>query len=232
MNEGLVFSNNFIVDDSDIHIEGPFELHIVFDPRDEPLYFQFFLSNLEKRYGIINPKTTGFCALYGKHPLHIMLSCYMREKTTQFAMATAKQIASDMMDAGIRILRTKMESSLNSSGVPDHCSGHIKYYEIHIKVQVNSMDVWNELVKLVKPYGAHLFQNNRSKAKGIHAIVTMRQYNTTSISANKLFYEVSSLVEKTFAVSSIRAEYGFYDSNPMLDQDWMFDGNDPTNIKK
>lgn len=225
------FSQNFVVAEEDKQIEGPFELHIVFERDDEPLFLAFYLTDLGKRYGILNPKTTGFCAFYGKHPIHIMLSCYMSERTPHAAMITAKQIVEDMESANIRILRTKMEASLNSNGVPEKCSGCCRYYEEHFKVKVDSIHQWKQLDELVKPYGGHLFQNNRSKTKGLYAVVTLRKYNTTATEAAIVFVKVLNLVQNTYFVVSIRGEYGFYDTNPMLDQDWMFSGDDPVNIK-
>lgn len=84
------------------------------------------------------------------------------------------------------------------------------------------MKEWERLAALCKPYGGHLFLNNRSKTKGTNAIVTVRKYNVSRALFNTTAL-AHIIAERGFTVVSSRFEYGVYDSNQLMDAGWIFD---------
>lgn len=206
-------------------IEGPFELHVVIEVADEPL-LQRWLLGVGKGYQLINPKLTGFCAFYGEHPIHLMLSCFIA--SPQEYVSTTNAVVVSIRECGIRILRVKLESNLHAKGVPRTVNGN-EYYEVHIKVPItDGLVQWDALAKLCRPFDAHLFINNRSKSQGTHAIVTVRRHNTTYETSDAHFTGLVGTIASTgqFPVTSVRAEYSFYDTNTELDRGWLFDLKD------
>jgi hypothetical protein len=226
--ERVVRMNKKEEEEEVVELEGPFELHVVIELSDEPLLQRWLLGNNTGPW--VNPKLTGFCAFYGEHPIHLMLSCFLRG-SVGWAISQMDIIVSSFSEAKIRILRVKLEASLGAAGVPKNVVGD-QYYEVHIKVPVGSAHTWDALAAMCKPFNAHLFINNRSKSQvfaarkeavqgGVYAIVTARRYNTAFGAAFDAFQELQAAIEKAFGVESVRKEYSFYDTNPNPDRGWL-----------
>jgi hypothetical protein len=202
-----------------LNLRGPFELHIVIELADEPL-LQKWLLRLDDG-ALVSPKLTGFCAFYGDHPIHLMLSCFLNGPVEVVEEKT-QSIVDSFQEHKIRVLRVKLEASLHAEGVPLRIIGGGDYYEVHLKVKVKSLTEWDALAAMSKPFDGHLFINNRSKSKGTHAIVTVRKYNTDLEAFEAGFTALDSLISKRFDIVSVRSEFSFYDTNPMLDHGWLF----------
>ena len=212
-------------------VKGPFELHVVVELGHESLLQKWILEESERnKYSLINPKLTGFCAFYGQHPIHLMLSCFV-QCSAEEAVRTIHLLQNSMKKVGIKVLRAKVEANLHAENVPNEVTMD-EYYEVHFKVPISNFSSWNQLAELCVPFGAHLFINNRSKTKGLHAIVTVRSYNTTF---NKFEQDIEALERAiwnaSFDIKSIRKEYSFYDTNLWLDKGWLFD-TDPHTPKR
>ncbi len=206
-------------------IDGPFELHVVIDLADEPL-LQKWLLQLEDK-AVAGAKLTGFCAFYGNHPIHVMLSCFL-SGSVQTVTAKTQEIVASFHKHNIRILRVKLEASLHAKGVPSAIAGEEAYYEVHLKIKVSSLTDWDALAAISQPFDGHLFINNRSKSKGTHAIVTVRKYKDSLKEFNASCTALQDAAWKGgFNVVSVRSEFSFYDTNPMLDQGWLFNGDSP-----
>ncbi len=202
------------------NLGGPFELHIVIVLDDEPLLQQWLMEpkNINK---LVTPKLTGFCAFYGDHPVHLMLSAFF-VGTVEGALARTEEIIDSFVLNQIRILRVKIESNLHASCVPSVISSEHEYYEAHIKVPVASMEKWKNLATVSLVHDGHLFLNNRSKNLGMHAIVTVRSYNTTLDEFDEKISALHKTIAENFIITSTRSEYSFYDTNTTLDKGWLF----------
>lgn len=206
---------------------GPFELHVVVHLDDEPQLQRWLLEFHKTKSSVVsNPKLTGFCAFYGDHPLHLMLSCFLVGCSAEEAFSETKSIVANIERNNIRVLRKKIESNLHADGVPATLNSSHEYYEIHIKVKLDDqagLYRWEHLSGISRPYGGHLFLNNRSKSQGTHAIVTVRTYKTSLEEFEDNATRLRRDIEKDgFNVVSVRSEYSYYDTNPMLDKGWLF----------
>lgn len=204
-------------------IKGIFEVHLITEPQYQTQLFGY-ITNL-KNERLIRPRPTCAHALYGDYPIQPMLT-FMVNGFLDEVTTIVSDIEKDMNVKQIPTIRTKIESMAHNEGVPENCSDD-NYFEYHFKVGINGTKQWNDIVKLVMPFGAHLFYNPYNKT--LNPIVTLRRYNSLD-ELDSVYNKVKVLLENNgFTLTSLEREYSVYDSNVNLDKNWLFQG-EPTNF--
>lgn len=206
-------------------MQGIFEVHLITKPEYQTKLFGY-ITNLTNK-NLIRPRPTCAHALYGDYPIQPMLTFWLSGEINDIT-EIVKNIEIDMINHHIPIIRTKIEAMAHNTGVPSICSDS-NYFEFHFKVEITSTKEWNDIVKLITPFGGHLFYNPYNKT--LNPIVTIRRY--TSLEDLEITYDIvkSILEERGYKLSSPEKEYSVYDSNVYLDQNWLF-RDEPTNFIK
>lgn len=204
-------------------ISGLFEVHLITLPQFQTQLFGYVTNLSDSR--LIRPRPTCAHTLYGDYPVQPMLTFWVKgdvDSVTQLV----KEIESDMKKKRIPLIRTKIESMAHNTNVPNNVIGQ-HYFEFHFKVKVSSTDHWNQLVKLLTPFGVHLFYNPYSKT--LNPIATVRTYSSLS-SLEEIYSTVKERLEQNgFEISELEREYSVFDSNVNLDKNWLFE-TQPDNI--
>lgn len=204
-------------------MKGIFEVHLITKPEFQTQLFGYITNINDKR--LIRPRPTCAYALYGNYPNQPMLT-FWTNGTVEEVRQTVHDIELDMGRKNIPIIRTKIEAMAHNEGVPNQCVDD-HYFEFHFKVTIHNTTDWNKLVELLTPFGAHLFYNPYNK--NMIPIVTIRRY-TSLTDLENVYNEVSELLKNNnFEHEDPEKEYSVYDSNVLLDQNWLFT-NDPKNF--
>lgn len=203
-------------------IRGTFEVHLITKPALEPELFGYVTDLLHSQSPhVIRPRPTCARSLYGDHPVQPMLT-FFTTGTVDGVTKLVQEIEHDMEKHGLPVLRTKIEAMVHNEGVPPSLpdAEGTNYYEFHFKVDITGIADWNRLVKIITPYGAHLFFNPYSKT--LTPIVTIRRY-TSLEDLEGTYADLHYLItEAGFTVSDPEREYSVYDSNVDLDRNWLF----------
>lgn len=198
-------------------ITGMFEVHLITTPQFEPQLFGF-VANVSKNPALIRPRPTCARSLYGSCPVQPMLTFWAKGTYPQ-VRELVSGVEKQMLDAGMSIVRTKIESMANNDGVPDRCVEQ-HYFEFHWKVPVRDTKEWNTLVKLLTPHAVHLFFNPYNKS--LTPVATLRCYTSrTDLEAS--FAAVQKLQrDNGFEPTDPEKEFSVFDSNVNLDKGWLF----------
>ena len=203
-------------------MKGIFEVHLITTYEHQTKLFAFITDLDDKR--LIRPRPTCAQALYGDHPVQPMLTTWING-TIDDIKSMVELLRLDMIDKGIPIIRTKIEAMAHNEGVPNECIDD-HYFEFHFKVPISNTAQWNDIVRLIIPFGGHLFYNPYSKT--LNPIVTLRRY-TSLPDLEEVYLNVKTILEKhNFVLTSLEKEYSVYDSNVNLDKNWLF-LDDPIN---
>lgn len=204
-------------------MQGTFEVHLITNPDCQTKLFGY-ITNLTNK-NLIRPRPTCAHALYGDYPIQPMLTFWING-TINDIIDVVNDITMDMIKHDIPIIRTKIEAMAHNKGVPNICEDE-SYFEFHFKIEITNTKEWNDIVKLITPFGGHLFYNPYNKT--LNPIVTLRRY--TSLDDLETTYDIVKTILETnnYKLSSLEKEYSVYDSNVYLDQNWLFK-EDPTNF--
>jgi hypothetical protein len=204
-------------------MQGTFEVHLITNPNCQTKLFGYIV-NL-RNTNLIRPRPTCAYALCGDYPIQPMLTFWINGQIND-VKNIVMDIEYDMIKHDIPIIRTKIESLAHNKGVPNICDNN-NYFEFHFKSEIVSTKEWNEIVKLITPFGGHLFYNPYNKT--LNPIVTIRRY--TSLDDLEITYDiVKTLLENNnYKLSPPEKEYSVYDSNMNLDKNWLFK-NEQTNF--
>ena len=201
-------------------MEGTFEVHIITTPENQTNLFAFITDLDKQNSNIIRPRPTCAVAKYGDYPVQPMVT-FWTHGSIDNVNQIVKEIKNSMLERNIPIIRIKIESMAHNKGVPAHCDGD-HYFEFHFKVEIHSTKDWNNVVKLITPFGAHLFYNPYSKT--MNPIVTIRRYTTLDDLEN-VYKQIKSVLEEQYNLSPVEKEYSVYDSDVNLDKNWLFEDN-------
>lgn len=210
---------------SNTNIAGVFEIHITVEPSSQARLRALIDTTLrlDKKYSwMIRPRLTQAISLFGDHPLQPMFACFFNS-TEDVAMTELMNLRTLMIERGIVPVRTKLEASASSLGVPIRCEGD-HYFEFHFDVPLddsNPAGDWNDLVDILTPFGCQVsFNLNKPE---IMPIATIRHYGTLTEISDQ-FKQIKSVLEKhDYECIKQQREYSVYDDNVMLDAGWMFD---------
>ena len=205
---------------------GLFEVHLITKPEYETQLFGFITDLANSRTDLIRPRPTCAHALYGDYPVQPMLTFWTKGKINE-VRKTVNEIHSQMESRKIPIIRSKIEAMAHNEGTPLVCSdGH--YFEYHFKItNLTGTKDWDKVVKLIAPYGGHLFYNPYNKS--LTPIATIRRYSNLD-ELDTVFIEVKKLLESnSFTIDTPEKEFSVDDSNVNLDHNWLFTGS-PTNF--
>lgn len=201
-------------------IKGTFEVHIITKPEFQPQLFGYIndISN-NKTYNIIRPRPTNANSLYGDYPAQPMLTFFINGDI-KYIENVVDNIKKDMNQRQIPIIRVKIEAMAHNNGVPNVCFDE-HYFEYHFKIMnINTTELWNKAVKLITEYGCHLFFNPYNK--NMTPIATIRRY-TSLTDLDEVYQTVSKLlIDNGFELEKPEKEFSYYDSNVMLDRNWLF----------
>ena len=158
-----------------------YEVHLITSPADQNRLFGY-ITNI-RNPKLINPRPTCANALYGDHPVQPMLTFWFNG-TLEQVCDIVTEVKWDMINSEIAIIRTKIEAPAHNEDVPS-ISENNHYFEFHFKVKIDSTNQWNDIAKIIIPYGGHLFYNCYNKT--LNPVVTIRRY--TSIKDLEAVYE-------------------------------------------
>lgn len=206
-----------------ILMKGLFEVHLITKSEYQTQLFGYITNLRDTR--LVRPRPTCANAMYGDYPVQPMLTFWI-SGTIEEVTKTVSEIESDMIKNNIPIIRTKIEAMPHNDDVPTKCHDN-HYFEFHFKVKISSTKDWNNVAKLIVPYGGHLFYNPYNKT--LNPIVTIRRY-TSLDDLEKVYNVVKELLEShKYVLTQPEKEYSVYDSNVNLDKNWLFEG-DKTNF--
>lgn len=197
-------------------MKGLFEVHLITNPEKQTELFGYITNLKNKR--LIRPRPTCAYALYGDYPIQPMLTFWVNGEFNEISNFV-NEIVCDMVAHDIPIIRTKIEAMAHNEGVPNECdNGH--YFEFHFKVEIANTREWNDIVKLIIPFGGHLFYNPYSKT--LNPIITIRRY-TSLTDLEIIFEKVKTLLEENkYVLTQPEKEYSAFDNNVNLDKNWLF----------
>jgi hypothetical protein len=154
---------------------------------------------------------------------------YWSSRSEYQAVRGAIEAKSIMEQAGLTVLRLKVEALQNSKGVPNEpiTTRTSKYYEYHFKVATEGFDGWNQLAELCSTHGAHLFYNPYSRSsRFMTPVVTLREYGKKEVALERLQDLMTEIKEEGFPpITELHSEYSILDTLPEMDRGWLF-GND------
>ncbi|MFI5493765.1 hypothetical protein [Actinoplanes sp. NPDC051859] len=166
----------------------------------------------------------------GATPLQPMLTL-----TGAGTLADQRAAARDWCDrlrkTGILPIRTKIEATPWSTGVPDTDSAAgaepaDRYFEHHVKVRLPSADAADlqALTELVAVHGARLSRNARRRdtSGGEQRFVNQRCHGVgRPVAARRMGQLVAALTAAGYDVVSAEQEYVVHDSGLHLDDGWL-----------
>jgi len=197
-------------------ISGLFEVHLITTPECQTKLFGYITNISDKR--LIRPRPTCSNTLYGDYKIQPMLTFWLNS-TSELITNIVDEIQQDMINNGIPIIRTKIESMAHNSGVPETISND-HYFEFHFKINISGTSDWNNIVKLITPFGAHLFYNPYNKT--LNPTVTVRRY-TSLQNLEDTFTKIKDLLETNgYELTHLEKEYSVFDSDVNLDKNWLF----------
>jgi hypothetical protein len=205
-----------------------FEFHLTVHPDSDTLLYAF-AQHLQKTVSgrvtneVVKPRATYPRELYGKHPRQPMLTGNMYG-TISLVKQRVLDLAQDMRNYGINVVRTKIEALASTTYVE-----HKTYFESHFKINTERADQYNEVALLVLPAGGHVSYNIHDRVP--LPIVTFRVYD----SAETLYEVTDSHIQKLKnlgydVAQNAHYECAVYDDNVLLDSDWIFEGTDTTRV--
>lgn len=195
--------------------EGLHEIHISVNPAQVA---QLRLYCLFRKY-----KPIFAAALYGDHPNQLMISKY-KTGPAQMILEHAFEIANDMREYGLEVIRIKVEAMMSCKGVPrgDKMPDNSQnYYEFHLKLMISSEEELSVLENALKKNDAHISYNTFKKE--LEPLVTLRLYKVSYDQAISLKDKMILDIEQAGfnCNGGMHSEYSVYDDNPELDAGWL-----------
>lgn len=157
----------------------------------------------------------------GDTPDQWMISKWESQVTSEEATKRAKKYADDMTNAGMKVLRTKVEIMMNSVGVPqtdeeyekvcDHL-GWRPYFEFHTKITDGYNGFWN-LQNALSSGGVSI-----SLTGSQVPLATLRVYNMGKVKAEERHKVwIQEIIDNGYEVGSSAREFAVYDDFPTMD---------------
>ncbi|KAB2916186.1 MAG: hypothetical protein F9K23_08735 [Bacteroidetes bacterium] len=197
-------------------ISTPFELHITV----ADVAFQQLDSFIE------------LCHQMGGKPLLIELSrgdycsqpmfnAIVKGSDISYALEIAKEHAVTLNGNGFEVNRLKIEvPAFNYNLVTDNSQlQNVDYFEWHGKVDFEREAL---LLQLCEKNGAHL-SKNALKDNERKRYVTLREFGDKTIFDNRILALIKNFEENNYTVYKQQAEYCVYDTNVLLDKNWLPD---------
>jgi hypothetical protein len=197
-------------------ISGVFEIHISVDPVQITKLRLFTMKNKMKPILAV--------AQHGENPNQLMISKWTAGTVLE-AVSRAKEIADQLKDDGLDVVRVKVEAMAHNKGVPQEANSDVDpshYFEFHIKIPIDEHRSWQELEGLAAKSGCAVSFNAFKDT--VAALVTMR------VSASRGYLEaqrmkdalLAALEEGGFAAGGeVQKEFSVFDSRPEYDAGWL-----------
>lgn len=210
--------------------DGIFEIHITIDPECNYVKLLGYVSQHEKQKGM-----KIVFAVSSQKNNQYMLSYFTRKTDDRMAIDAAIQVAKELEELEIKILRVKIEGH-NCIGTPQTTEDYkivlkylqnkyagmagTPYFEFHVKVS-NANDI-TELEFAVSQFKGTSVSYNLCSAEK-KPILTIRVYGKGFIDAVKYKDEImNSLKERGYVFENkIQEEFSIYDSNSGVDSGWL-----------
>ncbi|POM25800.1 hypothetical protein BTM25_01830 [Actinomadura rubteroloni] len=197
---------------------GAFEAHVTVAPDDG--------AELERWASARGVKFTHIMLARGRSVSQPMLTVRTAGTLAEARASAARTVASLRAD-GFRVLRTKIEASPSTSGIPlaDGCVPG--YFEHHVKLVLAPAADQAALVSLVVPHGAHVSRNaRRTRPDGrAERFVTQRCHHVGAVTAGRrLDALTTALLAHGYDIAAVEREYVVYDGDPSLDDGWITEG--------
>jgi len=160
--------------------------------------------------------------------LQPMTSSYHRGSLDE-VVGEARRLAAGLEQAGFEVVRSKIEATLGTLGVPADDQQALagapeRYFEFHAKVALPPGADLSPLRGQCEALGARLSSNAfRVQQSGLQErFVTLRAYRVGRVTALGQFQELlGALRAAGFAPGHLLHEYMVADTNCMLDQGWI-----------
>ncbi len=136
-------------------------------------------------------------------------------------------IAAQLQREGFAIVRTKLEASLQTVGVPQTQAQARAlpwgYFEFHHKLSLPKDADLSSLLTLCQSYGSHLSRNNRKRSGDTKERFVTQRVHQASQSQAKVEFEALSeaLREAGYTIASQSLEFTIFDSRAQLDAGWL-----------
>lgn len=225
-------------------INGLFEIHITVDHTDKNGGNGFYnlYNYVSKNNGM---KLILAVAKNGDYPNQNTgsLTQYMISKfkngTEQEVIERALEIAREMKQENIEVLRVKVESMAFNDGVPVTMEDYKKYillpktgkpyFEFHAKIKPfnneleSLVEFWNKNTILKPHVFVALSINLLSRSENKNPLLTIRVYDGGRIDAidlkNAIFDDLKN--KNYHIIDAIQQEFSVYDTNENLDKGWL-----------
>lgn len=215
-------------------LDGIFEYHITVDPQDNYVKLLEYLKEYEKMRGL-----KVVFAVSSQKNNQYMLSHFTRKNDDRTAIEGANQIANEMRQFGLKVVRIKVESH-GAKGIPmtkkdyqmfhkyliekyDNAAGQ-PYYEFHVKVSANKSNpaYYEQLEHDIRQFrGVAISYNLCSQTR--MPLLTVRVYDEGFILAIKYKDHVIDTLKTLGYVfdDKIQQEFSLYDTCSNLDDGWL-----------
>jgi hypothetical protein len=204
------------VDPSMSDISGVFEIHISVDPVQITKLRLFTMKNKMKPILAV--------AKHGDNPNQLMISKWTTGTVFE-AVSRAKEIADQLKDDGLDVVRVKVEAMAHNKGVPQEANRDVDpshYFEFHIKIPIEEHRSWQELEDLAAANRCAVSFNAFKDT--VAALVTMR------VSASRGYREAEMMKDALLmalkvggfaAGGEVQKEFSVFDSRPEYDDGWL-----------
>jgi hypothetical protein len=140
----------------------------------------------------------------------------------------ASALAGRLAEAGFDVVRTKIEATPWTRGVPADDTAALVlgpgfYFEHHIKLLLEPDADREALAASVTPHGAHLSWNaRRVGGSGSHQrFVTQRCHGVGAATAHGKLDALCAMLRSRYQVVSVHREFVVFDSDATLDDGWI-----------
>jgi len=234
------YYSKLVVASFHIMTQGIHEVHITVDVSDPTVYNRFY------NYCNCKPGLKAILATSstGDYPVQLMTSMY-ESGTMKELIAFANQVAKQMRENNLPVIRVKVESHANNDGVPKTETDYQEwlkkhqyalvgapYFEFHAKINLGTMtysqlthachEFQKEYVDVFSAVSVNLMGSKKP-------LMTCRVYNHGHTYAFKIKDLLCEKIKKLGFVidGQIQDEFSVHDNNEMLDAGWLI----PHNIK-
>ncbi|WP_254513516.1 hypothetical protein [Anatilimnocola floriformis] len=202
-------------------IVGSFEIHFTLAAVTEPSALQATAERMGMKWLWIELER-------GANRSQPMLTARARGSLPQ-VMSNVRIETSTLAEAGLSVVRVKIEAEPTAQGIPQTCAAAIRepadrYFEFHLKLLLAEGTDLRSLKEFTQPHGAHLSRNaRRRRDDGLEErFITQRCSTMGQIEARAAWQQLlQDLQRAEYELLEAEEEYVVYDSNLALDAGWL-----------
>ncbi len=200
--------------------EGEFEIHLTIAAISDDAA----MADVARFANTHDLKFVHIVLPHGDSPSQPMLS-WRAQGTLDAQVISADQVAGRLREAGMGIVRTKIEAAPTNRDVPQSgpCLRPEHYFECHSKFMLDADADIKSIAEIVMAHGGHLSRNARRirADRCEERFATLRRYDGGAERIVRDALGLQSVLATYVEVISTEIEYVVYDSNIAIDAGWL-----------